>query len=123
MKPSVALIAQAAEQVCARLGLDAEAERAVALAVEIATGAPVAPIRGLTPGESQVLRVLALAGDRGIPSATLTEAVRFAGYASLQTAVSRIRRRRPDLGARIETVYGIGYRWTGSAPDGAAVRP
>lgn len=82
------------------------------------TAPDIAPDRedGLTATETRVLRALQDAAGRTLDAHALG-AVAVASEGALKVHLCRIRQRRPDLGARIETWHGRGYRW---APAGEA---
>jgi DNA-binding response OmpR family regulator len=109
MPDSIALrAARAAGEVCHRLGLDEDVEAAVALAVVIA--AQPQPIERLTEAQTRIVRVLEAAHGRCVTLGQLIEASGAADSSAI-VHLTRIRQRRPDIGARIETVWGKGYRW------------
>ena len=112
MTPTPALIARACEEVCARLGLSAEAEAVIALAVE--TVAPAPREKGLTRKENLLVQALRDSRGRLLSHEYLANAMgSHADDCShiVRTRLSHIRKKRPDLRARIERVWGEGYRW------------
>jgi DNA-binding response OmpR family regulator len=61
-----------------------------------------------------VVRVLAAAAGRTMDKGEIMAALHSDGEPkTVDVHLSRVRAARPDLGARIETVWGQGYRWTG----------
>ena len=114
--PTPAQILKACEQVCAKLGLGADAEHVIALAVDSVTRPPredgltrkeSALVRALREGRGRVLSVDYLAAAMASKADDTRDivAVRLAG----------IRKKRPDLRVRIENVWGEGYRWADGA--------
>ncbi len=109
MPESIALrAARAAEEACQRLGMGPRIERVVALAVAIVEEPE--PIEGLTRTEAHIAQILQAAAGRTVAIGHLTDAI-CVEDGTIKTHVCRLRKRRPDLAERIETVWGVGYRW------------
>lgn len=115
MRASFARIAEATETVARALGLDDDAEAAVALAICIVVGPSATRLAGLTHAESCLAHLLAAAAGRTIDHGTATDVTspRSAATPVLVTRVAHLRRKRPDIGACVRTVWGVGYRWDG----------
>lgn len=74
--------------------------------------------RGLSPAETRVLRAIQAAGGGALGAWALTERAALVSAAAIRVHVCNIRRKRADLGARIATVHGAGYRWTARGERG-----
>ncbi|HUS54582.1 MAG TPA: winged helix-turn-helix domain-containing protein [Thermohalobaculum sp.] len=80
------------------------------------TGETEAPVEGLTKCLSRVIHTLQNASGRSLTSAAIADAVywdrpELPQSRTIVVFVHRIRKLRPDLGARIKLVSGHGYRW------------
>jgi DNA-binding response OmpR family regulator len=112
MNATPAMIARACEEVCARLNLGDDAELVIALAVEAVVRPPCEP--GLTRRQNKLVHTLRAAQGRVVSREHLC-AVMGAQVENprnlISTMLVHIRAKRPDIGARIETVWGVGCRW------------
>lgn len=65
-------------------------------------------IAGLEPFHAELVRRIQSARGKVVPVSALHQSIKVA-----QVQICRLRRLRPDIGAQIETVWGVGYRWKG----------
>lgn len=91
-------------------------ERALEIARDI-LAAPE-PIEGLSPAMCKIIHVLRAVDGRVVQAGDLAEIAApdplDPGMKNVATTlISHIRKRRPDLGDKIHTVWGHGYRWAG----------
>lgn len=102
-------ICEATEQACAAVGLDDQAEAAISLALEILT-AQVKRDKRLTPQENALVNVLSKSGERIVSVEHLAQALDIPNTHHVKVLISRVRCKSVDIGRRIETVRGYGYR-------------
>lgn len=80
------------------------------------------PFERLTPSQSRVVWSVFAHAPRHLTWGFLCEATSAdtldpKSKGQIKSEISQIRRLRPDIGMRIETLWGIGCRWVGPAPE------